>query len=182
MGLHRLPDICDGNTIVLPTTISGETSSACWRVLNRVAASRGSLVRWVDMTTPKRANLPGPRTPYLIRPGDTGQALAGGHVRLKSKDVTKAGTITAYDDTTSQYSIEFQDFSIQTWTLMQVKKHWNRDTEIHSQSLTNVAYAHKSGEFGVAQNEYAHTRPIPRSHRSCRAPSGLRPRRGTRAT
>jgi hypothetical protein len=60
---------------------------------------------------------------YLIRPGDTGQSLVGGHVRLKSKGVTKAGTITTYDDTTSQYSIEFQDFSIQTWTLMQVKAH-----------------------------------------------------------
>jgi hypothetical protein len=50
MGLHRLPDICDGNTIVLPTTISGEASPACRRVLNSVTASRGSLVRWVDMT------------------------------------------------------------------------------------------------------------------------------------
>ncbi len=80
MGLHRLPDNCDGNTIVLPTTISGEASSAC------------------------------------RRPGDTGQALVGGHVRLKYKGVTKAGTMTAYDDTTSQYSIEYQDFSIQTWT------------------------------------------------------------------
>jgi hypothetical protein len=94
MGLHRLPDICDGNTIVLPTTISGEASSAYRRILNRVATSRGSLVRWVDMTPPKHVNLPGPRTPYLIRPGDTGQSLVGGHVRLKSKGVTKTGTIT----------------------------------------------------------------------------------------
>ncbi len=115
MGLHCLPDICDGNTIVLPTTISGEANSVCRRVLNRVTASRGSLVRWVDMTPPTRAILPGPRTPYLIRPGDTGQTLLGGHVRLKSKGVTKVGTITAYDDTTSQYSIEFQDFSIMCW-------------------------------------------------------------------
>jgi hypothetical protein len=124
MGLHRLPDICDGNTIVLPTTISGEASPACRRVLSRVTTSQGLLVRWVDLTPSKRANLPGPRTPYFIRPGDTGQALVGGHVRLKSKDATKADTITAYDDTTFQYSIEFQDFSIQTWTLMQVKRHW----------------------------------------------------------
>jgi hypothetical protein len=73
-----------------------------------------------------------PRTPYLIRPGDTWQALVGGHVRLKSKGVTKAGSIIAYDDTTSQYSIRFQDFSIQTWTLMQVKKHWR--TQRHGDS------------------------------------------------
>jgi hypothetical protein len=72
MGLHRLPDICDGNTIVLPTTISEEASSECRRVLNRVAVNRDSLVRWVDMTSPTRAILPGPHTPYLIRPGFTG--------------------------------------------------------------------------------------------------------------
>ena len=45
MGLRRLPDICDGNTIVLPTTISGAPSSACRRVLDRVAESRGSSIR-----------------------------------------------------------------------------------------------------------------------------------------
>jgi hypothetical protein len=130
--LRKLPDIGDGNTIVLPTTVSEKTSPACRRVLNRVAASRGSLVRWVDMTPPKRAILPVPHTPYLIQPGDMGQTLVGGHVRLKSKGVTKAGTITAYDNNTSQYSIEFQDFSIQTWTLMQVKQHWR--TQRHGDS------------------------------------------------
>ncbi len=132
MGLHRLPDICDGNTIVLPTTISGEANHVFRRVLNSVTVSRGWLVRWVDMTPPTCAILPDPHTPYLIRPGDTGQALVGGHVRLKSKGVTKAGTMTSYDDTTSQYSIEFQDFSIQTWTLMQVEQHWR--TQRHGDS------------------------------------------------
>ncbi len=48
-------------------------------MLKRVAANRDSLVRWVDMTPPTRAILPGPHTPYLIRPGFTGQVLVGGH-------------------------------------------------------------------------------------------------------
>ena len=98
-------------------------------MLDRAAESRGSSIRCVDMTPPTRSNLQDPHTPYLIRPTDMGQALVGGHVRLRSKDVTKAGTITTYDDTTFQYSIEFQDFSTQdfstqVWTLMQDKRNW----------------------------------------------------------
>ena len=42
MGIHRLPDICDGNTIVLPMTISGESSRECRKVLDKAADRRGS--------------------------------------------------------------------------------------------------------------------------------------------
>jgi hypothetical protein len=163
MGLHRLPDICDGNTIVLPTTISEKASPVCRRVLNRVSASRGSSVRWVDMTPPTRAILPGPRTPYLIRPGDTGQALVGGHVRLKSKGVTKTGTITAYDNTTSQYSIEFQDFSIQTWTLIQVKQHWKtrRQGDSWSESDKRFLHAQIRRIWGRSERACPHTTQTP---------------------
>jgi hypothetical protein len=163
MGLHRLPDICDGNTIVLSTTISGEVSPAYRQVLSRVVVSGGLLVRWVNLTPSKRANLPGPCTSYLIRPGDTRQALVGGHVRLKSKGVTKADTITTYDDTTFQYSIEFVDFSIQTWTLIQVKRHWRtqRHGDSWSESDERRLRAQIQRIWGRSERVCAHTTRTP---------------------
>ena len=115
------------------------------------------------MTPPKRANLPGSHTPYLIRPGDTGQTLVDGHVRLKSKGVTKAGTITAYDDTTSQYSTEFQDFSSQTWTLRQVKKHWRtqRHGDSWSESDKRRLRAQIRRIWGRSERVCAHTTHTP---------------------
>ena len=163
MGLHRLSDICDGNTIVLTATISGAASSACRRVLDRVVESRGLSTRWVDMTHQTRTILPNSHIPYLIRPGDTGHALVGGHVILRSKSVTKAGTITAYDDTTSHYSIEFQDFSTQAWTLMKVKRCWRtqRHGDSWSESDKRRLRAQIRRIWGCSERARAHTTQNP---------------------
>jgi hypothetical protein len=172
-----------GNIIVLPKTISRESSSVCRRVLDRVTESRGSSIRWVDVTPPTWADRPDPHSPCLIRPTatDTVQVLVVGHVRLKLKDVTKEGTITTYNDTTSQYSIEFQDLLTQVWTLVQVKRHWRVQRHGNFGRIpTNTRYAHRSGKFGIVRNECVSTRPRPRSHLFYRAQRGPRSKRGTR--
>ena len=68
-----------------------------------------------------------PREPYQIRPGDHGPALIGGRVRSVVRRITHEGVIVSYDTSTEVYTIQFQDFTTQLWTLQLIQQHWVSD-------------------------------------------------------
>jgi hypothetical protein len=77
--------------------------------------------------------------------------------------LTKAGNIIAYDDTTSQYYIEFQNFSIQTWTLMQVENHWRtkRHGDTWSESDNRRLRVQIRRIWGCSERARSHTTQTP---------------------
>jgi hypothetical protein len=122
LGLTRVKDILDGHTISLPANLT-VVGDSCRGVLTQAASQLGYTVRWVDEEIRAREL----HVPYQIRPGDCVPALIDGRVRSIVRKTTHEGVIVSYDTSTEVYTIQFQDFTIQLWTLQHVQQHWLPD-------------------------------------------------------
>ena len=122
LGLTRIKDTLDGHTIALPANLT-MVGDSCRGVLTQAASQLGYTVSWVDEEH-RASEL---HVPYQIRPGDRGPALIGGRVRSIERRTTHEGVIVAHDTSTEVYTIQFQDFTTQLWTLQQVQQHWLPD-------------------------------------------------------
>jgi hypothetical protein len=118
LGLTRVNDILDGHTISLPTNLT-VVGDSCRGVLTQTASQLGYDVRWVDEESRAREL----HVPYQIHPGDCGPTLIVGRVRSIVRTTTHEGVIVAYDTSTEVYTIRFQDFTTELWTLQHVQQH-----------------------------------------------------------
>ncbi len=122
LGLTRVKDILDGHTIALPAnlTMVGDSGRD---ILIQTASQLGYVVSWVDEGSRAREL----HAPYQIRPGDFGPTLICGRVRSIVRRTTHEGVIVAHNTSTDVYTIQFQDFTTQLWTLQHVQWYWLPD-------------------------------------------------------
>ena len=123
MGLHRKAMVQKGAIIELPSAMIQHEREEVVQALEEMAKVRGKELLWTKDLTGR--NVAKDRDPLArIRPGDTGQSLVGGEVRLYRKHTHLTGRISGYDPHTNMYQITLQDNTAQCWSFQQVLGQW----------------------------------------------------------